>query len=151
MKTITYSYYVLDIVHRGHLKMLSNAKKIAGENGVSVVGILTKEAVMEKKKKPILSFDERMNLAEAMECVDVVIPQDEYSPLKNLKAIKPDIHLESTSHDPKDINTITEYMNSINGRVIVIPYYPYTSSSKIKEKIANTSCVADVSCEKKVQ
>ena len=48
-----YSYYVLDIVHRGHRLQMRNAKKIAGEDGISIVGILTKEAVLEKKdKKP---------------------------------------------------------------------------------------------------
>jgi len=133
---MVYSYYVLDIVHRGHLKMMKNAKKIAGEDGISIVGILTKEAVLEKKdKKPILSFDERMNLAEAIDCVDVVVTQDTYSPLKNLKKIKPDIAMESDSHNPKDIKEVEEYMRSISGRVIVVPYYPFRSSTAIKNEI----------------
>ena len=60
---IVYSYYVLDIVHRGHLNHMKNSKVVAGKDGISVVGILTKEAVLEKKdKKPILSFNERINL-----------------------------------------------------------------------------------------
>jgi len=46
---IVYSYYVLDIVHKGHLIMMQNAKAIAGENGKLIIGILTDEAVMEKK------------------------------------------------------------------------------------------------------
>ena len=133
---LVYSYYVLDIVHRGHLKMMKNSKAVAGKEGLSIVGILTKEAVLEKKyKKPILSFDERMNLAETLECVDLVVPQNTYSPLDNLKAIKPDIAMESTSHDVSEIEKIRNYMESIGGRVIVIPYYPYQSSTSIKEKI----------------
>lgn len=150
MKTVVYSYYVLDIVHRGHLKMLRNAKKAAGPNGVSVVGILTKEAVMEKKKKPILSFDERMNLAESISFVDMVVAQDTYSPMVNLKKIKPDIAFESDSHAPEDIKEVEEYMSSIGGRVIVVPYYPYMSSTKIKEQITNIGHVVDVDREKKV-
>ena len=54
---IVYSYYVLDIVHRGHLLQMQNAKAIAGPDGKSIVGILTKEAVLENKpKKKILNF-----------------------------------------------------------------------------------------------
>jgi len=133
---IVYSYYVMDICHRGHLLQMKNAKKAAGKDGISIVGILTKEAVLEKKpKKPILSFDERMNLAQAIEYNDIVIPQDEYSPLKNIKNIKPDIAMESESHNPKDIKVIEDYMNSIGGRVLIMPYYPYTSSSAIKKQI----------------
>jgi len=30
---IVYSYYVLDVFHRGHLKMMENAKAIAGKDG----------------------------------------------------------------------------------------------------------------------
>ena len=133
---IVYSYYVLDIVHRGHLKMMKNAKAVAGKDGISVVGILTKEAVLEKKpKKPILSFDERMNLAESIDCVDVVVTQDTYSPLPNLKSIQPNVCMESSSHSECDIQKVKKYMKSIGGKVIVIPYYPFRSSTEIKKEI----------------
>jgi len=133
---VVYSYYVLDIVHRGHLKMMKNSKAVAGKDGISIVGILTKDAVLEKKpKKPILSFDERMNLAEAIEYADLVIPQYTYSPMENLKWLQPDVAMESTSHNKEDVEKIKKYMKSIGGRVIVVPYYPYQSSTNIKKDI----------------
>ncbi|EMR74117.1 ADP-heptose synthase, bifunctional sugar kinase/adenylyltransferase [Thermoplasmatales archaeon SCGC AB-539-N05] len=133
---VVYSYYVLDIIHRGHLKMMRNAKAVAGKDGVSIIGILTKEAVLERKrKKPILSFDERMNLAEAIEYTDVIVAQETYSPLPNLKKIKPDISMESSSHKEEDIEEVRQYMKSIGGKVIVVPYYPFQSSSTIKGRI----------------
>lgn len=133
---MVYSYYVLDIVHKGHLKMMKNVKAVAGKDGISIVGILTKDAVLEKKqKKPILSFDERMNLAEEFGCTDVVVAQETYSPLPNLKKIKPDICMESCSHKESDIEEVRKYMESIGGRVIVVPYYPYQSSTAIKKQI----------------
>jgi len=133
---IVYSYYVMDICHRGHLLQMKNAKQTAGEDGLSVVGILTKEAVLEKKpKKPILSFNERMNLAQTIIYNDLVIPQDTYSPLGNIKNIQPDIVLESSSHNDKDIEQIRRYMDGIGGRVLVMPYYPYQSSTNIKKEI----------------
>ena len=132
---IVYSYYVLDLVHTGHLKMMMNAKAAAGKNGISVVGILTDAAVMERKKKPILSFDERFDLAQSIKYVDFVVAQETYSPLPNIKRIKPNIAMESTSHKDEDIEDVRKYMNSINGRLIVVPYYPSKSSTTIKEKI----------------
>jgi len=132
---IVYSYYVLDIVHRGHLNHMKNAKAIAGKDGVSIIGILTKEAVLEKKKKPILSFNERMNLAHAIEYNDFVIPQDTYSPLPNIKMIRPDIVMESISHNEEDVEEIRKYLETVGGRVIVNPYYPYQSSTNIKNNI----------------
>jgi len=132
---IVYSYYVLDLVHRGHLKMMENAKAIAGKDGKLIVGILTDEAVMEKKPKPIVSFDERFDLANAIKYVDLVVAQETYSPLPNVKKIKPDILMESSSHTDEAIEEAREVMESIGGKVIVIPYYPPQSSSDIKNSI----------------
>ena len=132
---LVYSYYVLDIVHKGHLKMMENAKAIAGEEGKLIVGILTDEAVMEKKTKPILSFDERFDLANAIKYVDLVVAQETYSPLPNVKKIKPDILMESSSHTDEAIEEAREVMESIGGKVVVIPYYPTQSSTNIKKNI----------------
>jgi bifunctional ADP-heptose synthase (sugar kinase/adenylyltransferase) len=134
-KRIVYSYYVLDIVHRGHLLQMQNAKATAGKDGISVVGILTDKAVMEKKKKPILSFDERMLLAQSIKFNDFVVAQETYSPLPNVRNIRPDILMESSSHKEKDIKESREVMAKLGGKVIVTPYYPMLSSTEIKKKI----------------
>ena len=138
---IVYSYYVLDIVHKGHLVMMKNSKAIAGEDGKLIVGILTDEAVMEKKSKPVLSLEERMDLADAIRYVDVVVAQESYSPLPNVKKIKPDVLMESSSHDEIEIEKGREYMENIGGKVIVIPYYPSKSSTGIKNRVVNNKIV----------
>lgn len=134
---LVYSYYVLDLVHKGHLKMMENAKAIAGKDGKLIVGILTDEAVMEKKPRPILSFDERFDLANALKYVDLVVAQDTYSPLPNVKKIKPDILMESSSHTDEAIEEARKVMEEFGGKVIVIPYYPSQSSTNIKNNIIN--------------
>ena len=136
---LVYSYYVLDIVHKGHLLMMKNAKAIAGKDGKSIVGILTDEAVMEKKSKPTLSFEERMELAQAIKYADVVVPQDTYSPLPNVKKIKPDVLMESTSHDDKAVDDARKVMKNLKGRVVVMPYFPAQSSTNIKNEIMRKS------------
>ena len=132
---LVYSYYVLDIVHKGHLLMMKNAKAIAGNDGKSIVGILTDEAVMEKKERPILSFEERIELATAIEYVDVAVAQETYSPLPNVMRIKPDILMESTSHGEEAIEKAREVMDNINGKVVVLPYFPSQSSTDIKNNV----------------
>lgn len=90
---------------------------------------------MEKKPKPILSFDERFDLANAIKYVDLVVAQETYSPLPNVKKIKPDILMESASHDENAIEKAREVMESIGAKVVVIPYYPSQSSTSIKNLI----------------
>ena len=132
-KRIVYSYYVLDIVHRGHLLQMQNAKATAGRDGISVVGILTDGAVMEKKPKAILSFDERMLLAQAIKYNDFVVAQRTYSPLPNVQNIHPDILIESSSHNEKDIEEARRVMSKIDGKVVITPYYPMIHSIDIKK------------------
>lgn len=132
---IVYSYYVLDLVHRGHLLQMQNAKATAGKGGISVVGILTDEAVMEKKKRPILRLDERMLLAQAIKYNDFVVAQETYSPLPNVKNICPDVLMESSSHAKNDIEEAKRVMSKLGGKVVVTPYYPMLSSTEIKKKI----------------
>jgi len=136
---LVYSYYVLDIVHKGHLLMMKNAKAIAGKDGKLIVGILTDEAVMEKKPRTTLTFEERIELASAIKYVDVAVAQETYSPLPNVKKIKPDILMESTSHSEEAIEEAREVMESINGKVIVIPYFPSQSTTNIKNNIKESS------------
>jgi len=132
---IVYSYYVLDLMHSGHLYQMKQAKSIAGNDGLSIVGILTDEATMEHKKKPLMPLSERMELAQAIKYNDIVIAQDTYSPIGNIKNIKPDVMLESSSHTKELINEVTNCIESMKGIVLVIPYAEafQFSSTSIKE------------------
>jgi len=122
---IGYAYIVGDLLHIGHLLHLANCKGLCDR---LVVGVLTDEAAMEKKPRPVIPFDDRIHLVSQLKPVDAVVPQDTYSPLTNLLEIRPDILFECQSHE------IKEYPE-FDGRVMAMPYYPNQSSSAIKIKI----------------
>ena len=115
--------------------MIKKCRQVAGPQGLLFAGILTEDAIKEKKPPPILSFEERFEIASSIKYFDQVIPQEAYSPLSNLKKIKPNILMESSSHSKEDIQRAEKYMKSINGKVITVPYYDGQSSSKIKDLI----------------
>ena len=134
---IVYSYFVLDIVHRGHLLFLKNSKAVAGPEGRLIVGIVSDEAVLAKKgKAPILSFTERLELANSIKYVDLVVCQKNYTPYENVKSISPNILMESESHDEVQITKGRELMKELGGRVLVMPYFHEQSSTLIKSKIS---------------
>ena len=126
---IVYAYVCGDILHEGHLLQLENAKALGDK---LIVGILTDEAVMEKKKAPIISFAQRLRLVQAIGCVDVVVPQHDYSPITNVKSLGVDILMESASHLGNDY---LKDLKDLDVRVIMTPYYPGQSSTDIKNKI----------------
>ena len=137
---LVYSYFVLDIVHRGHLMMLKNSKAIAGPEGRLIVGIVSDEAVLDKKGKlPILDFSERLELAASIKYVDLVVEQINYTPYENIKNIVPNILMESESHSESQIDKGRQIMSDLGGRVIVMPYFHDQSSSRIKSKISQSN------------
>ena len=134
---IVYSYFVLDIVHRGHLIMLKNSKAMAGPDGRLIVGIVSDEAVLEKKGKlPVLDFSERLELANSIKYADLVVGQQDYTPYQNIKLIAPNILMESESHNDAQIGESKKLMDALGGRVIVMPYFQDQSSTAIKSKIS---------------
>jgi glycerol-3-phosphate cytidylyltransferase len=120
--------------------MLKNSKAIAGPEGRLIVGIVSDEAVEKQKgSSPLLSFRERLELAQSIRYVDLVVQQREYSPLVNVEKIKPDILMESESHSDAQLSASRKLMKSIGGQTIVMPYYSGQSSTKIKNKVIKGS------------
>ena len=136
---LVYSYFVLDIVHRGHLMMLKNSKAIAGPEGRLIVGIVSDEAVLKKKGKlPTLDFSERLELASSIKYVDLVVGQKNYTPYENIKNIAPNILMESESHSEDQVEEGRRIMSELGGKVIVMPYFTDQSSTLIKSKISKS-------------
>jgi len=82
-----------------------------------------------------MSFKERMQIAESLKYPDLIVPQDTYSPLPNVLAIRPDVLMESMSHDANDLAHIKNIANNAGIKVIVLPYYGEQSSTELKNKI----------------
>ena len=131
---IVYTYVVGDLLHIGHIIYLENAKALGDK---LVVGVLTDRAVMEKKPKPTIGFLERMRIVQSLKCVDLVVAQETYSPIENIKSIRPDILAESLSHSGRYLEDIYKITLGYGIQVVKLPYYPEQSSTKIKEDLKN--------------
>jgi len=68
-----YTSGCFDIFHYGHLNILKRSKEICD---YLIVGVSTDELIeKEKGKRPVIPFDERLNVVKAIKYVDEVIPQ----------------------------------------------------------------------------
>lgn len=132
---IGYAYVVGDIIHEGHLLHLKNCKALCDK---LIVGVLTDEACMEKKPAPAVPFSKRIQVVSGLACVDAAVTQATYSPVGNVLNIRPNILFENPEHDLDDIRIDLAHPptgEEFEGRIITMPYYPETSSTKIKEAI----------------
>lgn len=129
---IGYAHVCCDILHSNHIRFLERCKNYCDK---LVVGVLSDEAIKEKKAPPILTLQERYDVVKALKCVDEAIIQTEWSPLANCLKTKPDVLFESTSNKEQPANRL---MMKQRKRVIVFGYFAGISSTQIKERIIDT-------------
>jgi cytidyltransferase-like protein len=132
---IVYAYVCGDPLHVGHLLHLKNCYAMGNK---LIIGVLTDSAIRERKPSPKYPFEERIKAIELLRIINgwkmEVVPQETYSPLPNVKRLKPNILAESTSHRSEDIKEAKKVMAKIGGEVKILPYYEEQSSTRIKEK-----------------
>ncbi|MGB9630558.1 MAG: adenylyltransferase/cytidyltransferase family protein [Candidatus Methanodesulfokora sp.] len=81
-----------DIIHPGHVALLIEAKKIAGNEGELVVIIARDSNILKfKGRKPILKENERLFVVRNLKPVDKAVLGDENDILRPIVEEKPDI------------------------------------------------------------
>ena len=86
-----YTTGVYDMFHIGHLNILRRAKE---QCDYLIVGVSTDENVQQyKHKTPIIPFEHRKAIVEAIRYVDQVVPQGEYGQVRGLGEIPLRCHI----------------------------------------------------------
>lgn len=89
---IGYTTGVYDMFHIGHLNILKHAKE---QCEYLIVGVSTDQLVEAyKQKKPIIPFEERMEIVKAIKYVDEVVPQTSLDKFEAWKKL----HFEAVFH-----------------------------------------------------
>jgi rfaE bifunctional protein nucleotidyltransferase chain/domain len=122
-----------DLLHRGHLQLLREAKACGD---LLIVAINSDQSVSGLKgpHRPIVRQADRAELIAAMEMVDYVILFDETDPYLLIAAIKPDVLVKGGDWKPEDI-VGSDIVTDNGGRVAVIPYLKGFSTTEIIERI----------------
>lgn len=126
MNVITYGTF--DVFHVGHLRLLERAKELCGKEGLLTVAISTDRFNWEEKQKKCVIPDvQRMEIVEALRCVDRVIPEDAWEQ-KRVDIQKYDIDIFVMGDDWKGN---FDYLSDLC-KVIYLPRTPDVSSTEIK-------------------
>lgn len=135
-KIVGYTTGVFDMFHIGHLNILKRAKQHCD---ILIVGVTTDELCQAYKNKlPIIPYEERKAIIEAIRYVDKVVPQlnrDKFSAWEELKF---DIMFVGDDWKGSELFEVVEKkLNAVGCKVEYLPYTQGTNSTILREKVLN--------------
>ncbi|WP_428024565.1 D-glycero-beta-D-manno-heptose-7-phosphate kinase [Arcobacter sp.] len=101
-KKIIFTNGCFDILHKGHVSYLNNAKALGD---ILIVGVNSDDSVRRLKgeNRPINNHDDRAYILSALECVDYVVIFDEDTPYELIERVKPDVLVKGADYKGKEV------------------------------------------------
>lgn len=121
-----------DLLHAGHLHMISEAKK----QGDCLIVALNSDASIKRyksSKRPIVPLRERLMMMSALQFVDYVTYFEEDDPLKLLSLIKPHVHVNGSEYGENCIEAAV--VRQYGGKIHIVSLVQGLSTSQLIEKI----------------
>jgi D-glycero-beta-D-manno-heptose 1-phosphate adenylyltransferase len=136
-KKIVFTNGCFDIIHKGHVHYLQEAKKLGD---VLVVGLNSDASVKRLKgsSRPINSEEDRKFVLEGLRSVDFVEIFDTDTPLELIKRVKPKFLVKGGDWEIQKIVGSQEVM-AYGGQVLTINFVDGYSTTKIIEKSNNSN------------
>lgn len=118
-KRIVFTNGCFDLLHRGHLHSLSEAKALGD---ILVVGLNTDASVKRLKgeTRPIQDEATRTEILANLLLVDAVVLFDEDTPLNLIQALTPDVLAKGGDYQPETIVGY-DWVTQHGGQVAIIP------------------------------
>ena len=122
-----------DILHLGHLEILTKSKEFGDR---LIVAVNSDESVrkLKGKERPINDFQTRSNMLASFSFVDYVVEFSDDTPKKLIQIIKPDFLIKGGDYKKKDI-VGNDIVSSYGGKTIIIPLIDGLSSTNTINKI----------------
>ena len=131
---IVYTVGTFDLLHVGHLALLNHCKSLGD---ILVVGVASDAVVnMYKPNVPVVPLEQRVEMLEALSCVDIVRPYHQLEYVSGCKAVGVDIFVVGEDWGKKPHNLdVNNYLRKMGKEIAQVTYNPRTSSTKIKKMV----------------
>lgn len=122
-----------DILHRGHVEYLCNARNLGD---ALMVGVNTDRSVKRLKgeMRPVNEENDRALLLASLYFVDYVVLFDEDTPLHLIESVRPDVLVKGGDYTRETI-VGADFVESIGGEIVVIPFVEGYSTTKVINKM----------------
>ena len=130
---IAFTNGCFDILHLGHLEILTKSKEFGDR---LIVAVNSDESVrkLKGKERPVNDFQTRSNMLASFSFVDYVVEFSDDTPKKLIQIIKPDFLIKGGDYKKKDI-VGNDIVSSYGGETIIIPLIDGLSTTNTINKL----------------
>lgn len=136
MSVIGYTTGVYDLFHVGHLNLLTRAKDECDD---LIVGVTTDELAGSRKgRAPFVPLDERLQIIQALRCVDRVVVQDhmdKYAAWEQYRFHKMFVGDDWKGH-PNWV-TLEQRFAAVGVEIVYFPYTAHVSTTRLRAILEN--------------
>jgi D-beta-D-heptose 7-phosphate kinase / D-beta-D-heptose 1-phosphate adenosyltransferase len=126
-----------DILHRGHISYLSQAKAVGD---VLVVAVNSDASIRRLKgpTRPINSQDDRVAVLSALSCIDYLVLFNEETPARVIEAVRPHLYVKGGDYT---IDSLPEkaLVERLGGQVQVLPFIAEQSTTRIIDRLRKST------------
>jgi D-beta-D-heptose 7-phosphate kinase/D-beta-D-heptose 1-phosphate adenosyltransferase len=132
-KRIVFTNGCFDILHRGHITYLNQAK---AQGDILIVGLNSDSSVRRLKgpNRPINTLEDRAQVLAALSCVDHIVAFDGSTPHELIRQIRPDVFIKGGDYTRETLPE-AQLVEALGGEVRILPYLQDRSTTVIIEKI----------------
>ncbi len=133
-KPVVFTNGVFDILHRGHVSYLAQARSLGASMVVGVNADASVRMLGKGDDRPLNAEADRLALLASLESVDLVVLFSEKTPVELIAQIKPDIYVKGGDYE---IDTLAEtaLVKTWGGKAYAIPFLHDRSTTALLRKI----------------
>ena len=135
-KKIVFTNGCFDLLHAGHIELLSNSRKIGD---LLIVAIDDDESVRRVKGKgrPVINAAQRVRILCALDSVDFVLVNRTDELEQVIRILKPDIITKGSNYSPGEVIG-SDILESYGGKIVITPVSEEITSSMIIKEILSS-------------
>jgi D-beta-D-heptose 7-phosphate kinase/D-beta-D-heptose 1-phosphate adenosyltransferase len=132
-RRIVFTNGCFDLLHRGHVAYLNQAKTLGD---VLIVAVNADASVRRLKGpgRPLNTLEDRMAVLAALSCIDHLVTFEDDSPVELLRIIRPDLLVKGGDYR-RDSVPEGPLVETLGGRVEILPYLPNQSTTAMIQRI----------------
>jgi rfaE bifunctional protein nucleotidyltransferase chain/domain len=133
-RPLVFTNGVFDILHRGHVTYLEQARALGASLVVAVNSDASARRLGKGDDRPLNAQDDRMAVVAALAAVDLVVPFDDDTPRNLIIACRPDVLVKGGDYTAETTAGAAETI-ARGGRFVAIPILPGRSTTRLVERI----------------